>query len=397
MAHAESGGSGLGAPGEPNGRTVVCLSNHADLVQGDLSTAQGLDHRFLRREPGGQRRGPLAVAVPLLGGVHPPPEPVTKATRQLGDAVNLDDVHARLQHGAILGWRRLGALAGHARRDDRDGSAVHSLWPAGARPAPRMDTMLRRFERLMERAIEGSVRRVFPAGLQPVELARSAARAMEDAQVVGLHGPDVPNLYLLKIASADFERFADFRASLSRELGQYLADYARDRRFRPVGPPRVEVEEDASLRPGTVRVVARFVDLEPQRQARLEEALEGTRQLRLAPTWHPSTAASAAPRPTTWLEDGAARRHPLDEQAGLARVGRSIENDVVLDSPRVSRYHAHIRFERGAWYVYDLDSTNGTFVGDRRVGSESVALGPGDQLRLGDRVLTVRVERQSNA
>ena len=46
--------------------------------------------------------------------------------------------------------------------------------------------MLARFERLMEQAVEGSLRRIFPATLQPVQLAKSAARAMEENRIVGL-------------------------------------------------------------------------------------------------------------------------------------------------------------------------------------------------------------------
>ena len=46
--------------------------------------------------------------------------------------------------------------------------------------------MLYRFERLMEQAIEGSLRRVFPTSLQPIQLAKAAARAMEQAQIVGV-------------------------------------------------------------------------------------------------------------------------------------------------------------------------------------------------------------------
>lgn len=45
------------------------------------------------------------------------------------------------------------------------------------------------------------------------------------------------------------------------------------------------------------------------------------------------------------------------------RIGRAVDNDVVLDSPGVSRYHATIRFDQGsAAMIGDVGSTNGTFV-----------------------------------
>src|SRR5919206_1045900 len=122
--------------------------------------------------------------------------------------------------------------------------------------------MLARFERIMERAVEGGLRRVFPARLQPVQLAKAAARAMEEAQVVGLRGAEVPNAYTLRLAPDDLARFSEYRATLADELARYLAEYAQDRGLRPVGPPRVELSADAGLRPGAVRADARFVDLE---------------------------------------------------------------------------------------------------------------------------------------
>ena len=96
----------------------------------------------------------------------------------------------------------------------------------------------------MEQAVEGSLRRVFPTTLQPVQLAKAAARAMEEAQVVGLLGAEVPNVYRLRLAPDDLARFSEYTATLSRELSRYLVDYARERRLRPVGEPQVELTVD---------------------------------------------------------------------------------------------------------------------------------------------------------
>ena len=83
--------------------------------------------------------------------------------------------------------------------------------------------MLARFERLMEQAVEGSLRRVFPTTLQPVQLAKAAARAMEAAQAVGVRGTEVPNSYELRIAPADLERFGDYTATLSTETSAFAS------------------------------------------------------------------------------------------------------------------------------------------------------------------------------
>jgi pSer/pThr/pTyr-binding forkhead associated (FHA) protein len=63
------------------------------------------------------------------------------------------------------------------------------------------------------------------------------------------------------------------------------------------------------------------------------------------------------------------------------RMGRGRENDLVLSHALVSRAHCEL-FERdGVLFVRDLGSTNGTFVGSRRV--QESPLRPGDLLTVG--------------
>jgi hypothetical protein len=243
----------------------------------------------------------------------------------------------------------------------------------------------------MEQAVEGSLRRVFPTTLQPVQLAKAAARAMEEAQVIGLRGPEVPNSYQLRLAPADLERFAGYSGTLSGELCRYLKEYAHERGLRPIAEPRVQLVEDKSVRGGTVRADARFVDVEPARRTELAAAVEGTRRLRLA------DLASAAP-PTAErapqalaLTDGNGLEFALEAQAGVVRVGRATDNDIAIANTRVSRYHAQLRWVESSWLVYDLDSTNGTFVDEQRVfPSQPHALQPGAVVRLGDHELQVQ-------
>jgi serine/threonine protein kinase len=48
-------------------------------------------------------------------------------------------------------------------------------------------------------------------------------------------------------------------------------------------------------------------------------------------------------------------------------IGRSRDNDVVIDNPRVSRHHARVDFDGINYQVTDLDSTNGTFLANVRL------------------------------
>ena len=62
--------------------------------------------------------------------------------------------------------------------------------------------------------------------------------------------------------------------------------------------------------------------------------------------------------------------------------GRDPNNDVVLDNPRVSRFHTQVTRVGRRYYVTDLRSANGTFVNDQRV-QGNIWLNPQDTIRIG--------------
>jgi len=76
-----------------------------------------------------------------------------------------------------------------------------------------------------------------------------------------------------------------------------------------------------------------------------------------------------------------ARAHPLS--GDLVTIGRSADNDIVLDDPAVSRCHANVTRRDGAYLLRDLNSSAGTQVAGRGRITE-VELRHGDRIRLGD-------------
>jgi pSer/pThr/pTyr-binding forkhead associated (FHA) protein len=54
----------------------------------------------------------------------------------------------------------------------------------------------------------------------------------------------------------------------------------------------------------------------------------------------------------------------------LAHVGRGPHNDIVIVEESVSDSHAKLQRREGMWYVTDLGSTNGTYIGGRRIAAE---------------------------
>lgn len=92
----------------------------------------------------------------------------------------------------------------------------------------------------------------------------------------------------------------------------------------------------------------------------------------------PSTEQRATLTVLTGLRAG--YQYPLEGAA--TTIGRATESNFVVDEDGVSRHHARIdRTVDGAFYAEDLRSTNGTFLGNDRIGI--ALLRGGDLLQLG--------------
>jgi predicted component of type VI protein secretion system len=233
----------------------------------------------------------------------------------------------------------------------------------------------------MEDALEGTVHKVFRPRLQPVQLAKAAAREMEEGQVVGPYGPEVPNAFTIGLHPTDFERFARYQQALQRELAKWLAKVARDRGWRPVSAVQVRLQADAAARRGRPRVVAQMQD-EPSAaplagNATIVEAIERTtvqRRIERQPVSPTETHADTA---VLVAESG--ERFPV--RGPVTTIGRALENDVVIADSRVSRFHAEIRGGGGRFVVRDLGSTNGTLVANEL--PEQRELHDGDRVSFG--------------
>jgi SARP family transcriptional regulator, regulator of embCAB operon len=92
-----------------------------------------------------------------------------------------------------------------------------------------------------------------------------------------------------------------------------------------------------------------------------------------------TTNSTAAEPSRAQLRDAAGRCYPLETVT--TGIGRRDDNGVVLDDPKVSRYHATIIDTGASFVINDLRSANGVRVGDDRIHG-SATLRDGDVISI---------------
>jgi hypothetical protein len=244
--------------------------------------------------------------------------------------------------------------------------------------------LLGQFESWLERAVEGGSRALFRHRLQPIELAKSAARAMQSQRLVGPDGIEVPNAFAIALHPDDLAELSPYQASLETRIARYLSGFADERGLIPVGAVSVELVADPSLRRRALRVDARMEDPHIGPSTRPVEPI-GSTELLPRIRREPASSPVASDAFILVLEDG----RQLAVPNGSLRIGRALDNDLVIADSRVSRYHAQITRDVHGPLVRDLGSTNGTAVAGRTISEERLA--DGDRLTLGGYQIEVRL------
>lgn len=250
-------------------------------------------------------------------------------------------------------------------------------------------SVLRNIEHKIESLFEGVFGRAFRANVQPVELARKLIKEMDDHRNVSVSKIYVPNEYEIYLSEADREQFADYEQSLVDELRDYLVEHARREGYVLLSQPKVSFNTDSDLELGEFGIATKMA----QKPAADEpEAPVGATMI-YKPRAQPTEAVSAVElgvgREVVTLELQG-RTYPVETRRVV--LGRSRECDVQVNDPNVSRRHAELRQEGAAYWLVDLDSTNGIEVGGKR--QKRVKLENGTRVTLGSTEIAFRREVQ---
>lgn len=176
--------------------------------------------------------------------------------------------------------------------------------------------------------------------------------------------PLAPNVYTL-IVSTETSPMWKEQQTLDT-LRNIITTAGRDAGLKFVGQPIITITTDDTYSAEEVRVVASH-KLEPVGETQGMQNAGGASP----------DESNAIPENAFLIVEGV-KVHPLNE--AVVNIGRRLENQLVIDDPRVSRNHAQLRAIKGRFVLFDLNSTGGTYVNGQR--TSQTVLYPGDVISL---------------
>jgi hypothetical protein len=258
--------------------------------------------------------------------------------------------------------------------------------------------LLQKFEQSIERLMEGTTGSLFKQSIQPAEIGKRLERAMLAGQRASMGTALVPNQYVVGLHPTDFTQFKDYRGGLSRQMEAWLAQVATQRNLSVIDRIRVTIEEDPRAKRRNPAIVATIADSRGVHRGPAEYQAAPERRPTPSPAQQTSVyrAGVRHERLSASLQalDGPDRGRTYIVPPGETTVGRSPDNDIVLDSPDVSRRHARLECTPNGVRVFDLNSTNGT-----RVNGEAIRVSDvdqGDELTFGGVRMTIAFHRDSS-
>ena len=227
-----------------------------------------------------------------------------------------------------------------------------------------MAEQIDRIEDQLESMFEGTLKRLVGFNLSSSEVANRLWRAMQE----GIRRNDegkafAPDKYAITFHPKDAESLLKNVPDLHEVMAQSILETARKSEYLVFREPIVTIAADPTLSQHELRVIA-WHSTRP-----LEMTQEMARES--------SNEGAELPLGAYLIVDGN-RHFPLDRYT--INIGRRLDNQLILDDPKVSRTHAQIRVRDNRFVLFDVGSSAGVRVNGRLI--DKHLLQPGDVIDL---------------
>ncbi|HLA97203.1 MAG TPA: FhaA domain-containing protein [Anaerolineales bacterium] len=226
----------------------------------------------------------------------------------------------------------------------------------------RLKVALSHLEARLQSLVEGGLDRLFTSNGLQQDLSQSLLQAMTADIKLQADGQKVaPNLYTIYLDSSRRVKI-DPDIHFLDELAKYIENAGNQSGLEFLSPPVVRISEETSA----------TVGLQVKAQFSVEDIIQTSAMLPAGTQDQP-----AFPQKAYLIIDGT-RIFPLDKS--VINIGRRSDNHLIIAEARISRVHAQLRAIQGKYYIFDLNSSGGTFLNNQQI--KQAILSPGDVISL---------------
>lgn len=231
-----------------------------------------------------------------------------------------------------------------------------------------MSSPIARFEAFMERILETSIARILDSRLEQSVIMRRLERIMESNQVMHKGTIYVPHNYYAFVNPIDFKSLNSQNDRINLILTDYLMKLSQNRKFRTIQEVNVQLISDPACDLATVRIEFDPIPIGSSESTdnfdAVQNAFDGV-ELPTGIYTRPERFTTASVYQLIITLEDDVKTVPITKTE--LRIGRDLENDIVLREHLVSRNHARINYNKQRFYITDLASSNGTFVNNQRI------------------------------
>ncbi len=213
-------------------------------------------------------------------------------------------------------------------------------------------------EARLQNLIEVDLLKILPGMRVEVVIIQKLAAALQQNMTTTEAGLVVaPDFFTLILHPETAKQWMDQK--LLTVVLHSITEVGQEAGFKFTIPPTITITTDEKIPINDVEIVA---------SQRIETMAETNATATPLDTGSLESTVQQIPENAFLIVEGV-KIYPLN--LAVVNIGRRLDNQLVIDDPRVSRNHAQLRAIKGRFVVFDLNSTGGTFVNGQRT-SQSV-------------------------
>lgn len=211
-----------------------------------------------------------------------------------------------------------------------------------------MSLTLDEIEKRLRILVEGHLIQFLPDQKFHDNLTRQLALAIKSNISTNKLNQTPPDVFTFIVNPSVAEEWQN-NALVTQKLGDVVVTIGNETGMNIQQAPTITISPDKMLPQDEVRVLA-------------SQRIQKVTQTQSIPEEKPVELELP---PNAFLIINGVKVFPLDQT--VINIGRRMDNHLVLDDPRISRYHSQIRALNGRFVLFDLNSTGGTYVNGQRI------------------------------